>query len=202
MKPKPIPLQPKKQSIEQLQENDFEAISLYYTSGESEQLTEKQKEILDRLRTAHAILRKYPRKSVAALKLQARFPHISKEQAFVDIRNTCRLWNKYDPVDRDFLEGWFLDWLMKEIADPTSSDTAKAKNIATLQKFLAQLPPVKIDPKLMESNQIFVQFNFKDRNFALPEALLMKLPLDIRTQLMGNFRQEIGEDTAFEILNS
>ncbi|MDL2297251.1 hypothetical protein LJC37_04770, partial [Bacteroidales bacterium OttesenSCG-928-E04] len=67
--------------MEQLRESDFEAISLYYSTGESEALTDKQKEILDRLRTAHAILRKYPRKSVAALKLQARYPNISKEQA-------------------------------------------------------------------------------------------------------------------------
>lgn len=197
-----MPGQKKKQSVEQLRESDFEAISLYYSTGESEALTDKQKEILDRLRTAHAILRKYPRKSVAALKLQARYPNISKEQAFVDIRNACRLWNKYDPVDRDFLEGWFLDWVMKEIADPATGDAARAKNIATLQKFLAQLPPVKIDAKLMESNQIFVQFNFKDKEFSVPETLLLKLPPDIRTQLMGNFQNEIGEETAFEILNS
>ncbi|MDL2312988.1 hypothetical protein LJC68_08955 [Bacteroidales bacterium OttesenSCG-928-B11] len=203
MKQKPLPITPKKRlTIDELRENDFEAVSLYYSTGNSESLSEKQKEILDRLRTAHAILRKYPRKSVAALKLQARYPHISKEQAFVDIRNACKFWNKYDSVDRDFLEGWFLDWLMKEIADPATSDTARAKNIATLQKFLAQLPPVKIDPKLMESNQIFIQFNFKDREFCMPENLLQRLPADVRSQLMGNLRDEIGEDTAFEILNS
>ncbi|MDL2313202.1 hypothetical protein LJC68_10050, partial [Bacteroidales bacterium OttesenSCG-928-B11] len=141
-------------------------------------------------------------KSVAALKLQARYPHISKEQAYADIRNASRLWNKHETVDRDFLEGWFLDWLMQEIANPATSDTARAKNIATLQKYLAQLPPVKIDPKLMESNQIFIQFNFKDTKFSMPENLLQRLPADIRTQLMGNLRNEIDEDTAFEILNS
>ena len=93
-------------SIEQIRENDFEAISEYYTTGSSTALTEQQQRILERLRTAHAVMRKYPRKSVAALKLQARFPEISREQAYCDIRNACRLWNKYDPVDRDFLEGW------------------------------------------------------------------------------------------------
>ena len=85
-------------SIEQIRENDFEAISEYYTTGSSTALTEQQQRILERLRTAHAVMRKYPRKSVAALKLQARFPEISREQAYCDIRNACRLWNKYDPV--------------------------------------------------------------------------------------------------------
>lgn len=202
MKFKPLLPQKKKQTIDQLRENDFEAISLFYSTGESEGLTDKQKEILDRLRTAHAILRKYPRKSVAALKLQARYPSISREQAFIDVRNACRLWNKYDPVDRDFLEGWFLDWLMKEISNPATSDMARAKHLASLQKFLAQLPPVKLDPKLMESNQIYIQFNFRDKEFSLPESVLTKLPSDVRYQLMGNLQNEIGEDTAFEILNS
>ena len=189
-------------SIEKIRESDFEAICEYYTTGGSASLTERQQRVLERLRTAHAVMRKYPRKSVAALKLQARFPDISREQAYCDIRNACRLWNKYDPVDRDFLEGWFLDWLMREIADPATSDNARAKDLATLQKFLSQLPPQKIDPKLMESNQIYVQFNINNRNVAIPESVLMKLPADIRRQLLGSLDDEITEETASQIINS
>ena len=189
-------------SIEKIRETDFEAVSEYFTTGSTTALTETQQRILERLRTAHAIMRKYPRKSVAALKLQARFPEISKEQAYCDIRNACRLWNKYDPVDRDFLEGWFLDWLMREISDPSTSDNARAKNLATLQKFLSQLPPQKIDPKLMEANQIFVQFNINNKQVKIPEAVLMKLPDDIRRQLLGILDDEITEETACEIINS
>jgi hypothetical protein len=189
-------------SIEKIRESDFEAICEYYTTGGSASLTERQQRVLERLRTAHAVMRKYPRKSVAALKLQARFPDISREQAYCDIRNACRLWNKYDPVDRDFLEGWFLDWLMREIADPATSDNARAKDLATLQKFLSQLPPQKIDPKLMESNQIYVQFNINNRNVAIPESVLMKLPADIRRQLLGSLDDEITEEAASQIINS
>ncbi|MBR3577370.1 MAG: hypothetical protein IKN98_01165 [Bacteroidales bacterium] len=189
-------------SIEKIRETDFEAVSEYFTTGNTTALTETQQRILERLRTAHAIMRKYPRKSVAALKLQARFPEISKEQAYCDIRNACRLWNKYDPVDRDFLEGWFLDWLMREISDPSTSDNARAKNLATLQKFLSQLPPQKIDPKLMETNQIYVQFNINNKQVKIPETVLMKLPDDIRRQLLGSLDDEITEETACEIINS
>lgn len=197
-----IALQKSHRSIEQVREDDFNAISEYYTTGESTALSEKQQVILERLRTAHAILRKYPRKSVAALKLQARFPDISREQAFIDVRNACRLWNKYESVDRDFLEGWFLDWLMKEIANPAAGDTARAKNLSTLQKYLALHPPVQIDPKLMESNQIFIQFNVNGKSLTLSEQLIAKLPQELRRQLMDGANGEICEDTAFEILNS
>jgi|GEM_PF-1903860 len=189
-------------SIDTLREDDFAAISEYYSTGESASLSEKQQEILERLRTAHAILRKYPRKSVAVLKLQARFPDLSREQAFVDVRNACRLWNKYEPIDRDFLEGWFLDWLMKEIANPAGNETAKAKNLSTLQKYLALHPPVQIDPRLMESNQIFIQFNVNGHALTLSEELIGKLPLELRRQILNGMNDEIGEDTAYEILNS
>jgi len=200
---KPSALQkPPHRSIDTLREDDFAAISQYYSTGESAALSEKQQEILERLRTAHAILRKYPRKSVAVLKLQARFPGLSREQAFVDVRNACRLWNKYDPIDREFLEGWFLDWLMKEIANPAVSDTAKAKNLSTLQKYLALHPPVQIDPRLMESNQIFIQFNVNGKQIALSEDLIAKLPAELRRQFMDGMNGEICEDTAFEIINS
>ncbi|MBR4648431.1 MAG: hypothetical protein IKO75_15090, partial [Bacteroidales bacterium] len=96
----------------------------------------------------------------------------------------------------------FIDWLMREIADPATSDGARAKNLATLQKYLSQLPPQKIDPKLMEANQIFVQFNINNKNVAIPEEVLMKLPADIRRQLLGSLDDEITEDTAYEIINS
>jgi len=195
-------IQKSHRSIEQVREDDFSAISEYYSTGESSALSEKQQEILERLRTAHALLRKYPRKSVAALKLQARYPDLSREQAFVDIRNACRLWNKYDPIDRDFLEGWFLDWLMKEIANPASSDTARAKNMSTLQKYLALHPPVKIDPKLMESNQIFIQFNINGKEMTLSEEVIAKLPMELRRQFIEVANGEICEDTAYEIINS
>jgi hypothetical protein len=189
-------------SIDILREDDFAAISEYYTTGESAALSEKQQEILERLRTAHAILRKYPRKSVAVLKLQARYPGLSREQAFVDVRNACRFWNKYEQIDRDFLEGWFLDWLMKEIAGPAVSDTARAKNLSTLQKYLALHPPVQIDPHLMESNQIFIQFNVNGKEISLSEDLIAKLPAELRRQFIDGLSGEICENTAFEIINS
>lgn len=189
-------------SIEKVRQTDFEAISEYFSTGTCQALTERQQAILERLRTAHAILRKYPRKNVAVMKLRARFPEISREQAYADIRQACQLWNKYDPIDRDFLEGWFMDWLMREIANPATSDGARAKNLATLQKYLAQLPPQKIDPRLMEQNQIFIQFNVHNQQVTIPESVLLKLPPEVRRQLLGSLDDEITEATAAEILES
>jgi hypothetical protein len=91
---------------------------------------------------------------------------------------------------------------MKEIASPAVSDTARAKNLSTLQKYLALHPPQQIDPHLMESNQIFIQFNVNGRAMTISEDLIAKLPMELRRQFMDGMSSEICEDTAFEIINS
>jgi len=192
----------KKRSIEDISDEEFALIKQYYESGDCKALSDSKKEILERMRCAYSLLRRYPRKSVAAVKLQARFPGLSREQAFADLRNTIRYWNVCEKVDREWLESWFIDKLMEEIHCPGASETARAKNLGTLQKYLAINPPVPIDPKLMESNQIFIQFNVNGKTISLSEQIIAKLPAEIRHQLIDSANSEICEDTAYEILNS
>jgi hypothetical protein len=189
-------------SIERIEERDFEAISMYYNTGDSIQLSKDQRAILDRMRTAHAILSKYPRKRVAMRKLRLRYPEISERQAMRDISFAMQLWNKYNPIDRDFLEQYFLDKLLAEISDPTAPAVVTSKNLATLEKYLSNLPPEKIDPKLMEKNNIYIQFNVNNQKINIPEAVLKSLPADIRNQFVGSINNEITEDTAAEIMKS
>jgi hypothetical protein len=189
-------------SIERIEQENFEAISLYYNTGESIQLSKDQKVILDRMRTAHALLSKYPRKRVAMRKLRLRYPEISERQAMRDISFAMQLWNKYNPIDRDFLEQYFLDKLLAEISDPSAPAVVTSKNLATLEKYLSNLPPEKIDPKLMEKNNIYIQFNMNNQKINVPEAVLKNLPADIRNQFLGSINNEITEDIAAQIMKS
>ena len=150
-------------SIERIEETDFEAISKYYDSGESNLLSKDQKKILDRMRSAHNILMKYPRKRIAMKKLRLLYPEISERQAMRDLSFAMKLWNKYDPIDTDFNERYWLELILKELSDPLSPPIVRAKNLATFQKYLATVPPEKIDPKLMESNSIYIQFNVNNQ---------------------------------------
>lgn len=189
-------------SIERIEQEDFEAISKYYDSGDSELLSEKQVDILDRMRTAHALLSKYPRKRVAMRKLRLRYPEISERQAMRDISFAMQLWNKYNPIDRDFLEQYFLDKLLAEISDPSAPAVVTSKNLATLEKYLSNLPPEKMNPKLMEKNNIYIQFNVNNQKINVPEAVLKNLPADIRNQFLGSINNEITEDIAAQIMKS
>jgi hypothetical protein len=189
-------------SIERIEQEDFEAISLYYNSGDSELLSDRQIDILDRMRTAHALLSKYPRKRVAMRKLRLRYPEISERQAMRDISIAMQLSNKYNPIDRDFLEQYFLDKLLAEISDPSAPAVVTSKNLATLEKYLSNLPPEKIDPKLMEKNNIYIQFNVNNQKINVPEVVLKNLPTDIRNQFLGSINNEITEDIAAQTMKS
>lgn len=54
----------------------------------------------------------------------------------------------------------------------------------------------------MEQNQIFIQFNLHNQQVNIPENVLLKLPLEVRRQLLGSLDNEITEATAEEILES
>jgi hypothetical protein len=135
-------------------------------------------------------------------KLRLRYTEISERQAMRDISFAMQLWNKYNPIDRDFLEQYILDKIIVEISDPTAPAIVTSKNLSTLEKYLSNLPPEKIDPKLMEKNNIYIQFNVNNQKINVPESVLKHLPADIRNQFLGSINNEITEDIAAQIMKS
>ncbi|MCR5709661.1 MAG: hypothetical protein K6G79_04180 [Bacteroidales bacterium] len=191
-----------KKSLAQTNDENYQAIALYYSGTTDVELREDQKAILERWRTAHAILRKYPRPYVAAKMLQSRYPEISLAQARVDIQSATRLWNVSEKVDRDFIESWFVDTLLKEISNQGASEAVKARNLQTLGAWLKAQPPVEIDPHLVERNQINIVFNTDNRQIVYSEADIMRLKPADRERLLGSMPNSLTEAQAAEILNS
>lgn len=191
-----------KKSLAQTNDENYQAIALYYSGTTDVELRDDQKAILERWRTAHAILRKYPRPYVAAKMLQSRYPEISLAQARVDIQSATRLWNVSEKVDRDFIESWFVDTLLKEISNPGASEAVKARNLQTLGAWLKAQPPVEIDPHLVERNQINIVFNTDNRQIVYSEADIMRLKPADRERLLGSMPNSLTEAQAAEILNS
>lgn len=191
-----------KKSLAQTNDENYQAIALYYSGMTDVELRDDQKAILERWRTAHAILRKCPRAFVAAKMLQSRYPKISLAQARVDIQSATRLWNVSEKVDRDFIESWFVETLLKEISNPGASEAVKARNLQTLGAWLKAQPPVEIDPHLVERNQINIVFNTDNRQIVYSEADIMRLKPADRERLLGSMPNSLTEAQAAEILNS
>ena len=191
-----------KKSLAQINEENYEAIALYYTGIENVELRDDQKAILDRWRTAHSILRKYPIKYMAAKMLQSRYPEISLAQARVDVESATKLWNVSEKVDRDFLESWFVNTLLKEISNPGASEAVRARNLQTYGAWLKAQPPVEIDPHLMERNQINIIFNAGNQQVNISEPDLLKMKPSDREKLLMSVPNNLTEEQAAEIINS
>lgn len=192
-----------KTSIEEKAEKNYDAIVLHYTGADSSiVLNEEQQRMLDRWRTAHAILRKYPRKHIAAKMLQSRYPGLSIQHALVDVNQAARLWNITDKVDRDFIEGWFIDKILAEITRKDSTPQAIAQNLKTLKDYILAMPQVQADPRLMEKNDIKVVFNVGSQNVQFSEEELTKMPTQLRERILSSMNSTIGEEQAAQIIES
>ena len=191
-----------KLSIIEKANQDFSAISQYYTSRDSIVLSEEQQRILNRWQSADKILMKFPKKSIAARRLQALYPDISLRQAQIDIDNACKFWNLVKPADKGFLQRWFLEFLLDKLASIAVPEAAKAKYAATLERLIAGIAEEKLDPKLMEKNTVNIQFNVNHNSFTLSEKDLKNIPTDIRQKLLQLTSTEIDESEAIEIMES
>lgn len=187
-----------KNSVNDIAIRDFESISLYFEQGENGIISPSQKEILQRWQSAYSILRQFPAKHTASRKLMLAYPGLSRAQSFIDLENAMKFFHKHAAIDRDFMEDWFLNKLMEEIANPNAEEMARAKNLATLQKHISQLPPVRLDPKHLEKNDIFITIN----NVNFSEEEILRLPASIRQRFLNTISNEITDVQAEEIMNS
>lgn len=107
-----------------------------------------------------------------------------------------------EKVDRDFLESWFVDTLLREISNPGASEAIRAKNLQTLGTWLKSQPPVNIDPHLMERNQVNIIFQTDNRQIVYSEEDILHLKPADREKLLASMPHNLTEAQAAEILNS
>ncbi len=193
-----------KNAIDTIIDKNYEEISYFYAKGESDKLTPSQQQILERWRSADEILGKFPLKNVAARKLKARYPEISERQAYIDIDNACKFWNLHKPVDRDFLNRWFIDKLLSEIANKYATQASRAKNLATFGRYLENMPNQNIDPHHFEKNEVYIQININNQTVNLSEKDIMCFPKNVRENIIKTLYEnnEITEEVASTIIDS
>jgi hypothetical protein len=193
-----------KNAIEKVIDTNYEEISSFFAKGESDKLTPSQQHILERWRSVDEILRKFPRKSIAARKLKARYPNITERQALLDIDNACKFWNLHNYVDREFLNRWFIDRLLSEIANKYATQASRSKNLATLGRYIEAMPESSIDPHNFEKNDVYIQLNINSQTINLSEKDLMFFPKNVREGINKILydNNEITEEIACEIIES
>jgi len=92
--------------------------------------------------------------------------------------------------------------LVEEIKNKAADEYVRAKNFATLEKYLRNMPANEIDPQHIEKNNINICFHIAGQNFTLSQKDLYKLPQSKVMALLHSISNEIIDVEAEEIMNT
>lgn len=95
-------------------------------------------------------------------------PELTERTALNYINQGIRIWNPTNRLDRDFLNTVFLSALLKEIYSTDCDAASRAKNLATLQRYLANMPQDPMDPEMLEKHTINIQLNINGSTITVP----------------------------------
>lgn len=180
---------------------NLEVVKQYIHSGSSVALSTEQHDVLNKCLEAYGLLKKYPQRNVCIRQFMVTTKcAYNTAVKYVDFARAN--WASYVDVKREFLETFFLDRLLSEISSPDATEAVKSKNLATLQKYLEHMPDQKIDPKVMEQNNILIQVNVNGRVLQLKESDLDQMSIEVRQAITSLFSGEIDEDTSYQLLES
>lgn len=178
----------------------YEEVSLAVADGRSEQLNERQQAVLERTKAAYRIICDLPDKRKAVNKLKELYPELSEMTLYRDINYAIRIWNPMNRMDRDFLTTAFLNKLISEIYNDECDAATRAKNLATFERYLSNLPQDPMDPTIMEKHTINIQLNINGNTITVPADKWAKIKEN--KLIAAALDQEISEAQAEEIMES
>ena len=176
----------------------YEEVSLAVADGRSEQLTERQQAVLERTKAAYRIICDLPDKRKAVNKLKELYPELSEMTLYRDINYAIRIWNPMNRMDRDFLTTAFLNKLISEIYNDECDAATRAKNLATFERYLSNMPQDPMDPTIMEKHTINIQLNINGNTITVPADKWAKIKEN--KLIAAALDQEISEAQAAEIM--
>lgn len=178
----------------------YEEVSLAVADGRSEQLNERQQAVLERTKAAYRIICDLPDKRKAVNKLKELYPELSEMTLYRDINYAIRIWNPMNRMDRDFLTTAFLNKLISEIYNDECDAATRAKNLATFERYLSNMPQDPMDPTIMEKHTINIQLNINGSTITVPADKWAKIKEN--KLIAAALDQEITEVQAEEIMGS
>jgi len=192
-----------------LEDTNYELIKANVLDPDTSPLSPEKKEMLERVVSASKILDKNPIQKQAVAIHQQKYPHISRAQAYEDLRFAVRLFNTLHTFDYDLWRNWILSDIVKNIDKCRNAESEKDRRViamehANLIKILGEKPTELPDPKRTEKHQFYILIQNDNRKVKIDINNLKDLPESALRELNraiygGN---EITEADAEEILNT
>ena len=192
-----------------LEDTNYELIKAHVLDPDNSPLPEEKKEMLDRITSASKILDKNPVQKHAVALHQHKYPHISRAQAYEDLRLAVRLFNSLFTFDYDLWRNWLLNDIVKNIEKCRTAGTDKDRRViamehANLIKAIGKRPEELPDPKRNEKHQFYILVQVNNQEVKLNLQELQKLPentlRELNKALFGG--KEIDEQGAAQILST
>jgi hypothetical protein len=192
-----------------LEDTKFELIKAHVLDPDNSPLPEDHQEMLDRIVSAAKILDKNPLQRQAVAIHHQKYPHITRVQAYEDLRFAVRIFNSLHTFDFDFWHTWVLNDIVKNIQKCRNAESEKDRRViamehANLIKLIGEKPTDPPDPERNEKHQFYILIQNDNRSVKvnlnnlkdIPEAALRELN---RAIYGGN---EITEADAEEIMGT
>lgn len=192
-----------------LEDTNFELIKGYILYPEESALPEEKREMLDRITSASKILDKNPVQKNAVALHQQKYPHISRAQAYEDLRMATRLFNSLHTFDFDLWRSWLLNSIVNNIKRCENMRDHNAWRVvamehANLIKAIGEKPEDLPDPTRNEKHQFYILVQNNNQNIKIDINKLKDIPVAVLEQLNKAIwgGQEITEATAEEIMKT
>ncbi len=187
-----------------LEDQDYENIKAYVLEGNEAALPAGQRAMLDRWIEASRLLEKNPVVKNAVAILRAKYPGLSRTQAYEDCRNAIRMFNTRKSFDYDLWHNWLLNDIVELCTKAKEAGNLKAWAAAqaNLIKALGDAPENDIDPRLLEKHQIMIPIQVNNNTYNLDLNKFLKIPIDQRTRIADALINPATDEDITEIINS
>lgn len=199
-----------------LEDYSYEVIKEYILNPENSSLSPDQQDMFDRILSAAKVLDKNPIQQNAIALHMAKYPHIGKTRARLDLQLATRLFNTIHTFDYDLWQTWLINDIVKNInqtraeldADNQTQKATLLKVIASehanLIKAIGEKPKTPIDPHLTEKHEFVVAIQVNNQTLKLDYEKFKEMPAaTLRELTQALFAgQNISETEAEEIMKS
>lgn len=192
-----------------LEDVSYELIKTHILDPENSMLTPAQQELLDRVISASKVLDRNPvMKNAISLHL-AKYPDISRNQGYKDLRMAVRLFNTLQNFDYDFWQTWLINDIVRNIDRARSSDNPAALRVIAMEhsnliKAIGERPTEMPDPAITEKHDFYLLINMNNEQIKLDHKSLRDLPEATRRELTRALfaGAEVIPEDAIEIMKT
>ena len=192
-----------------LEAQKYELIRAHVLQPEESPLNQEQQQMLDRIVSHSKVLDKKPVHKQAVAIHQAKYPDISRTQAYQDLRFATRMFNTFYTFEYDFWQTWLINDIITNITECRRKDTHQdrktiAQEHANLIRAIGEKPENLPDPLRNGKHQFYILVNVRNETLKVDLNNLHKLPAETLQELNRALFAggEITEEQAAEIINS